>query len=390
MTRIPSGQPTASSSAVPAPNLPSHLNGANGSGASKTSPHLTSRRPAGYLSSDNEEMAPPKSSSTVGAVRGRGRGRGRGGRGGRTTTTRRSREDDDAPNPLTFQCRSCFRLLGDSFAFVATDTELGYVILSDVSEIVTQDTVYETSTEPGKDIGSTFARLRCAGCNTTIGRNYRTTPRDLDDLRDCFSLEVDAVYTYQLGSNYTRQTEPPEEEGEEGEAKTQKASRQIVGDAGGGADQDAQALREKMEKTRALTIELSDRLIRAEEDIRRYSALVDQLVAKQEPPLEAQTEEKEAEADPSAAAATSEAPGTPPLDKTDEPEPKEPEPEAPEAPAQETEVVVELEAQPSQPATPAREKRASRSSRAADSAVTSGATSTRSSRRSGLSPARFL
>lgn len=413
MNRVPSG----SSSAMPAPGLPSHLttsaNGVNGS-SSKTSPHLSAaRRPnlaaaSGanhYLSSgaeDNEEMAPPRSSSTAqgraarggrGRAPARGRGRGR----GAVTASSRTQPDgyanghpaDDAesdtpPNPLTFQCRICFRLLGDSFAFVATDTELGYVILSDVSEIVTQDTSYETSTEPGKDIGSTFARLRCTGCNTTIGRNYRTTPRDLDDLRDCYSLEVDAIYTYQLGSNYTRQTEKDEEEGE----KIEKASRQITE----GSGEDTQ-LREKMEKTRALTIELSDRLIKAEEDIQRYSALVDELISKksvdvQDTPAQPPQPEAEVERDNSAAIAMSDAPGTPPLDSKEQ-EVKEPEP----AIAEEQQVTVELEAVPP---TPARETRASRSAKPANSAVTSGSslttttTSTRSSRRSGLSPARFL
>ncbi len=41
---------------------------------------------------------------------------------------------------------------------------------------------------------------------------------------------MDAIYTYQLGSNYTRQTEKEDAEGE-GE-KTEKSSRQIAEGAG--------------------------------------------------------------------------------------------------------------------------------------------------------------
>lgn len=302
---------------------------------------------------DDEDMAPPKSPSTAQGARGRGRGRGsRGGaraRGrGRATTTAAAAGpsssrakpnghtyDDDAesdgtpPNPLTFQCRTCFRLLGDSLAFVATDPDLGYVILSDVSEIVVQDSSYETSTEPGKDIGSTFARLRCAGCNATVGRNYRTTPRDLDDLRDCFSLEVDAVYTYQLGSNYTRQIEELEQQGGTG-VKAERASIQMNGaKAGRGGEEDTQALVNKMERTRALTIELSDRLIKAEEEIRRYSALVDELVQSKSGEEgegasqlreEEQKQQQQAreESLPAEATAFVEIPGTPPLDAAEQ------------------------------------------------------------------------
>ncbi|KAJ1026846.1 hypothetical protein NDA16_002143 [Ustilago loliicola] len=297
---------------------------ANGSLAGATSPllasHLSSRSLAQVSAGhshhpssgpeDNEEMtAPAKSSSTSAGTRGRGSGRGRAsgttrgrgrGRGANAAATSRlsaaaaaasaadishsyseeglinghplngMEEDPDeaAPNPLIFQCRSCYRLLGDSVSFVATDTDLGYVILSDVSDVVQQDTAYETSTEPGKDIGSTFARLRCGGCQASVGRNYRTTPRDLDDLRDCFSLEVDAIMTYMLGSGYTKQL-PGDEEDDEGK---ETRERQAVPLSAG------QGLESKMERTRALTIEMSDRLIKAEEDIRRYSALVEQLM----------------------------------------------------------------------------------------------------------------
>ena len=303
MTRTAAG-PSSVAGAAAAYLAPYTTGGANGTA---TSPLLTSRlsaRSLGPASASNnlssgaednaEDMAPPKSSSTQGA-RGRGRGRGRGrprGRprgstlhrttvdvasysdeptyplvNGHTAPLDPSPDDADTPtNPLTFQCRSCYRLLGDSFSFVATDTELGYVILSDVSDVVVQDTTFSTSTNPGKDLGSTFARLRCAGCNATVGRNYRTTPRDLDDLRDCFSLEVSAIRTYQLGSNHTDQLahdEPSTQNRPNAQSLPLEASS---------------ALESKMERTRALTIELSDRLIKAEEDIRRYSAQVSKLL----------------------------------------------------------------------------------------------------------------
>lgn len=268
-------------------------------GARSLAPPTASSMPHGLSqmhssgTEDNEDMAPPKSSSAQG-TRGRGRGRGRARGRGRGRGTSRAAvdhadvsqsysdahafapsthdamlEDDAEPvaEPLVFQCRQCFRLLGDSFAFVATDTELGYVVLSDVSDVVSQDTTFQTSTQPGKDMGATFALLRCGGCKATVGRTYRTTPRHLDDLRDCASLDVDAVTTYRLGSNATLQLEEPPSPAM---GEDEVGSTTVSGD---------KALEQKMERTRALTIELSDRLIKAEADIRRYSNLVDQLLA---------------------------------------------------------------------------------------------------------------
>lgn len=296
-------RPTTTSASMSAPYLSTtHLNGASAN-PSATSPRFTSRPlntgggPSSGVEDNDGDMAPPKSTSTSG-TRGRGRGRGasrtttttgRAARGGKARTsipadsshhyyTNGAEEaEEDAPtNPLVFQCRKCFRLLGDSFSFVATDAELGYLILSDVSEVITQDSTYETSLEPGKDIGSTFARLRCAGCRNTIGRNYRTTPRDLDDLRDCYSLEVGAIFTYQLGSNFTKQLEEKGagEQAERGTAMVLSAN--AAGGRAGAAG--TRELETKMERTRALTIELSDRLIKAEEDIKRYSEVVERLV----------------------------------------------------------------------------------------------------------------
>lgn len=176
-------------------------------------------------------------------------------------------------DPLTFQCRGCFRLVGDTFSFVATDSELGYVVLSAVSEVVSQNPGYETSTDPGKDLGSTFAALVCAGCGATLGRNYRTTPRDLDNLRDSFSLDVDKIFTYQLGSNQTKQLESTDSDQKEIPTKSIRLDQP----AEGAAANVPQELEDKIEKTRMFAIKLSERLIKAEDDIRDHSSRISTL-----------------------------------------------------------------------------------------------------------------
>lgn len=304
---------------------------------------------------DNEDMAPPKSSSAQ-TTRGRGRGRGRARGRGRGRGTARPAvdhadvsqsysdahafapsthdavlEDDAEPvaEPLVFQCRQCFRLLGDSFAFVATDTELGYVVLSDVSDVVAQDTTFQTSTEPGKDMGATFALLRCGGCKATVGRTYRTTPRHLDDLRDCASLDVDAVTTYRFGSNTTLQLEEP------------PSPARVEDEAGSATVNGDKALEQKMERTRALTIELSDRLIKAEADIRRYSNLVDELLAARDAqlpstqPAEASAQVEAPAPAHDAAAEVREPTTTPPPARTAEAENEAPPSQPPTKPKQE-------------------------------------------------------
>lgn len=53
----------------------------------------------------------------------------------------------------------------------------------------------------GRDIGSTFHLLHCAGCSSTVGRVYVTTPAPIDALRNRFTFDSDAVNSYELGKS---------------------------------------------------------------------------------------------------------------------------------------------------------------------------------------------
>ncbi|XP_032234847.1 protein Mis18-alpha isoform X2 [Nematostella vectensis] len=101
--------------------------------------------------------------------------------------------------PIVFQCLSCQVILGDSFSWVCADQDLQVVVLSAVTSNVSIEEGLETSTD-GQDIGSTFIPLRCKSCKSGIGRIYRTTPLELDMIRDVFSLDCSSIKSYELGT----------------------------------------------------------------------------------------------------------------------------------------------------------------------------------------------
>ncbi|KAJ7365739.1 hypothetical protein OS493_002455 [Desmophyllum pertusum] len=101
--------------------------------------------------------------------------------------------------PVVFQCSACNGIFGDSCAWVSSDRELELICVNSVTSLVSLGECLETSTQ-GADIGSTFMPLQCKSCNSSIGRIYRTTPRELDHLRNLYCLDVEQIKSYQVGS----------------------------------------------------------------------------------------------------------------------------------------------------------------------------------------------
>ncbi|OLL25788.1 Kinetochore protein mis18 [Neolecta irregularis DAH-3] len=97
--------------------------------------------------------------------------------------------------PIAFQCAKCFRIVGDSWSWVCSHRELNSISLSTVNKSVELSEILRTSSE-GIDIGSTYTTLNCKGCNIELGKMYRTTPRFLDEIRDMYSISIDAVISY--------------------------------------------------------------------------------------------------------------------------------------------------------------------------------------------------
>ncbi|XP_054753155.2 uncharacterized protein LOC129258933 [Lytechinus pictus] len=101
--------------------------------------------------------------------------------------------------PAVFQCQHCNVIISDSIAFIAAHDDLKSITLNSVNASVELSTKLITSTD-GIDQGSTFSPLVCRGCKTVLGKVYKTTPRPLDDLRDYFTIDVNKLSVYQVGS----------------------------------------------------------------------------------------------------------------------------------------------------------------------------------------------
>ncbi|XP_063403512.1 uncharacterized protein LOC134687286 [Mytilus trossulus] len=114
-------------------------------------------------------------------------------------STDESPAEENPTETLVLQCSQCSSIVGDTTAWAFADDVLRTVSLKNASEKVLITEVLETS-KNGTDFGSAFNVLKCEVCNEEIGRMYRTTPTQLDHLRGLFSLFIDKLSSYQVGS----------------------------------------------------------------------------------------------------------------------------------------------------------------------------------------------
>ncbi|ESO88494.1 hypothetical protein LOTGIDRAFT_234549 [Lottia gigantea] len=111
----------------------------------------------------------------------------------------REKKDSFHDLPIVFQCENCRTIIGDSFASVSSNSTLKMVTLDRVTKKVRiRDKLVSSSHTT--DLGSSYNPLACETCNSDLGRIYRTTTIHLDELRDKFSLYVDRLSCYQIGS----------------------------------------------------------------------------------------------------------------------------------------------------------------------------------------------
>ncbi|KAN0065733.1 hypothetical protein ACQY0O_000863 [Thecaphora frezii] len=184
--------------------------------------------------------------------------------------------DTAQQNACVIQCKKCLRLLGDTLSFVCVQEELEYVVLSATTSHVRAKEGLCHITMSTPDLGSSYLALECAGCDTELGKQYITTPRELDQLRGAFSISLDKTENYELGSCARRPSEsdqaPQSPSAATGYAAPQGGDAALPA-AGGGTDA-------KLMRTRRFVQEIAGRVMQLEDAQRRSNALLKLLMDK--------------------------------------------------------------------------------------------------------------
>lgn len=105
------------------------------------------------------------------------------------------------------QCKECRNIIGDTSSLRVFNKETCFMtllsttyldangllrIFLEKSDNVIVDSQLETS-KGEFDYGNTFNNLHCKNCNEVIGRTYRTTTPELDNIRGHFSYNVNSL-----------------------------------------------------------------------------------------------------------------------------------------------------------------------------------------------------
>ncbi|KAK6168477.1 hypothetical protein SNE40_021001 [Patella caerulea] len=101
--------------------------------------------------------------------------------------------------PMVFQCENCRTVVGDTICPVIANNSLRLITLDKVTNKVRiREKLISSSSSA--DLGSSYNPLICETCNSDLGRIYRTTTFQLDDLRNKYSLYIDRLSFYRLDS----------------------------------------------------------------------------------------------------------------------------------------------------------------------------------------------
>lgn len=101
--------------------------------------------------------------------------------------------------PMVFQCSQCNVIVGDSTAWVCVDDISRTITLKNITNAVMEDEKMKIASA-GFDAGSTYYKMSCATCHEEIGRRYKGAVNHMDSARGMFTLFVDKLSSYQIGS----------------------------------------------------------------------------------------------------------------------------------------------------------------------------------------------
>mmetsp|Transcript_23551 Transcript_23551/g.72729 ORF Transcript_23551/g.72729 Transcript_23551/m.72729 type:complete len:165 (-) Transcript_23551:387-881(-) len=110
-----------------------------------------------------------------------------------------SRDSGMTSRPLVFQCRSCRIIVGDSLSIDSTNERLNSLTLTRVSSLSQSEDITTSTAPDAPDRGSTFQALHCVQCTACLGKVYLTTRPELDSFRGRYTLDTNAICSYELG-----------------------------------------------------------------------------------------------------------------------------------------------------------------------------------------------
>lgn len=105
------------------------------------------------------------------------------------------------------QCKSCRTIIGDTSSVLGFNREtslitlhskclakmyrISYTVIEKSDNIIMDEDLVTSKGE--FDYGSTFNNLHCKNCNEWLGRTYRTTTPELDNIRGRFSFNLNSL-----------------------------------------------------------------------------------------------------------------------------------------------------------------------------------------------------
>lgn len=101
-------------------------------------------------------------------------------------------------SPVVFLCEKCKSPVGDSLSWAGSDN-ISQIHLNCVTEnvLIGKETHLYLH---GNGVHCLVVHLSCRGCRSLIGMVCKSTPKTLDYKKSIFSLEVEKIDSYVLGS----------------------------------------------------------------------------------------------------------------------------------------------------------------------------------------------